>query len=64
MKKDILRFIMALSIIVFYSCTSSRSTVDRSVEGPTAPRNDVQTPAIQGSVFGPVQEFVGSPYEE
>ncbi|MDH3875607.1 MAG: phosphatidylserine/phosphatidylglycerophosphate/cardiolipin synthase family protein [Desulfobacteraceae bacterium] len=64
MKKNILKFIMALSIIVFYSCTSTRSTGDKSVEGPTAPRSDVQAPAIQGSVFGPSQEFVGSPYEE
>jgi cardiolipin synthase C len=64
MKRDILRFIMALSIIFFYSCTSTRSTGEKSVEGPTAPRSDVQTQAIQGSVFGPSQEFLGSPYEE
>jgi len=64
MKKDILRFIMALSIIVFYSCTSTRSTGDKSIEGPTAPKSDMKTPAIQGSVFGPAEEFVGSPYEE
>ncbi|MBW2449793.1 MAG: hypothetical protein JRE92_05135, partial [Deltaproteobacteria bacterium] len=64
MKKYILRFIMAISIIVFYSCTSTRSTGNKSLEGPTAPRSDVQAPAIQGSVFGPALEFVGSPYEE
>ncbi len=64
MKKNIIRFIMALSIIVFYSCASTRSTGDKRIEGPIAPRSDVQAPAIQGSVFGPAQEFVGSPYEE
>ena len=64
MKRNILRFILALSLIILYSCASIRSTGDKSGVGQTAPGSDVQISAIQGTAFGPAQEFVGSPYEE
>jgi putative cardiolipin synthase len=64
MEKNIFRFIFVLFFIIIYACASQQSTGDKRVEGPTAPRSDVSTSAIQGSVFGPAQEFVGSPYEE
>jgi phosphatidylserine/phosphatidylglycerophosphate/cardiolipin synthase-like enzyme len=57
-------FLPALILIVILSCTSSRSTVDKSVDRPTASRSDVLSSAIQGTAFGPTREFVGSPYEE
>lgn len=64
MKRNILRFILALSLIILYSCASTRSTGDKGGAGQTASGSDVQISAIQGTAFGPAQEFVGSPYEE
>jgi len=64
MKRNILRFILALSLIILYSCASTRSTGHKSGIGQTAPGSDVQISAIQGTAFGPAQEFVGSPYEK
>jgi len=64
MKENILRFILALTLIVLLSCASTRSTGDKSEEGTTAPRSAVQASAILGTAFGPAREFVGSPYEE
>jgi len=64
MKRNILRFILALSLILLYSCASNRSTGDKGGAGQTASGSDVQISAIQGTAFGPAQEFVGSPYEE
>jgi len=64
MKKNIFRFIFALFFIITYACVSPQSTGDKRVEGPTAPLSDVSTSAIQGSVFGPAQKFVGSTYME
>ncbi len=55
---------MALSFIVFYACASTRPAEDKRVEESTAPRSTLSTSAIQGSVFGPAQGFVGSPFEE
>jgi len=46
MKVNILRFILALTLIVLLSCASTRSTGDKSEEGPTAPRSAVQASAI------------------
>jgi cardiolipin synthase C len=60
MKKNTLRAILILTFVVFFSCTSTRSTD----QGPTAPRSAVQASAIQGAPFGPAREFVGSPYKE
>ena len=60
MTKNILRFLLALSLVTLFSCASTRSTD----QGPTAPRSAVQASTIQGTPFGPAQEFVGSPYEE
>jgi phosphatidylserine/phosphatidylglycerophosphate/cardiolipin synthase-like enzyme len=64
MKANILRLILALYLIILLSCASTRSTGDKSEEGPTTPRSAVQASAIQGTPFGPAREFVGSPYEE
>jgi len=64
MKKNIFRSIFALFFFILYACASNPSTGDKRVEGPAAPRSHVPTSAIQGSVFGSAQEFVGSPYEE
>jgi len=64
MKQKILRFILSLFLIALLSCASTRSSGDKSEEGQTAHRNDLQTSAIQGTPFGPAQEFIGSPYEE
>jgi len=60
MTKNILRFLLALSLITLFSCASTRSTD----QGPTAPRSAVQASTIQGTAFGPTQEFIGSPYAE
>jgi len=64
MKENILRFLSALTLIILLSCTSIRSTEDKSVEGPAVPQSNVPASAIQGTPFGPAQEFVGSPYKE
>jgi cardiolipin synthase C len=56
--------ILTLFLIILNSCASIRSTGDKSGVGQTAPESDVQITAIQGTAFGPAQEFVGSPYEE
>ncbi len=64
MKQNILRFILLLFLITLLSCASTRSSGDKSEEGQTAHRNDLQASAIQGTPFGPAQDFVGSPYEE
>ena len=60
MTKNILRFLLALSLVTLFSCASTRSTD----QGPTAPRSAVQASTIQGTPFGTAREFVGSPYEE
>jgi len=60
MKKNIFLFILALSFIIHSSCASTRSTGDKKEVGQTVPLSTV----IQGTVFGPEQEFVGSPYKE
>ena len=63
MKKNISRSIFTLFFVSLYACVSNPPTGDKRVEGSVAPQNYVPTSAIQGSVFGPAQEFVGSPYE-
>ena len=64
MKKNILRFILAITPIIILSCASTPSSGDKSAEGKMPPRSAVTTSAIQGTPFGPTREFVGSPYEE
>jgi putative cardiolipin synthase len=64
MKENILRILLALTLIILLSCTSTRSTGDNRIEGPAPPRSDVPASVVQDSVFGPAQEFVGSPYKE
>jgi len=64
MRVNILRFLSALTLIILLSCTSTRSTGDKRVEGPAVPQNNLPASAIQGTPFGPAQEFVGSPYKE
>ena len=53
MKRNILRFILPLSLIILCSCVSTRLTGDK-----------VKISAIQGTAFGSAREFVGSPYGE
>jgi len=60
MKKYVLRFILASTLVILVSCASTQS----GGEGETAPRSDVKTSAIQGTPFGPADQFVGSPYKE
>jgi len=64
MKVNILRFLSALILIILLSCTSTRSTGNKHIEGPAVPQSNVPVSAIQGTPFGPAQEFVGSPYKE
>ena len=59
-----LKIFSTLTLIILLSCTSTRSTGDKRVEGSAVPQDNVPASAIQGSVFGPPQEFVGSPYKE
>jgi len=61
MKENRLRFLLPLTLIMLLSCAS---TGDKSSPGKTAPPSSVQASAIQGTAFGPAQEFIGSPYEE
>jgi hypothetical protein len=49
MKRNILRFILALSLIILYSCISSRLTEDKSGVGQTSSGSDVQISAVQGN---------------
>jgi putative cardiolipin synthase len=60
MKEHILRFLVAFICILILSCASTQSTD----HGSTAPRSAVQASTIQGTAFGPAQEFIGSPYEK
>ncbi len=61
MKKNIL--IIALSIIVLHSCTSAGIKRDSGFEDTSAPSSILKKQVIQGGVFGPEQEFLGSPFE-
>jgi len=61
MKENILRFILALTLVMLFSCAS---TGDKSGAGKTAPGSALQASPIEGTVFGSAREFVGSPYEE
>ena len=60
MKRNSLRSLLVLILAFLLSCASMRSTE----EVPADSRKDAQTSVIQGSPFGPAQEFNGSPYEE
>jgi hypothetical protein len=64
MKVNLLRFLSALTFIILLSCTSTRSTGDKSVKGATAPRNDVKPTAIQGSVTAQKKEKFWPIYNE
>jgi phosphatidylserine/phosphatidylglycerophosphate/cardiolipin synthase-like enzyme len=61
MKKNILRFLVSLTLVMLLSCAS---TGDKSGAGNTAPRSAVQASAIEGTAFDPAREFIGSPYAE
>ena len=63
MKKNILRFNLAIMLFMILSCASTPSIEDKSTEGKTAPRSSVQISAIRGTPFGDPREFVGSPHE-
>jgi putative cardiolipin synthase len=60
MKKYVLPFILASTLVILVSCASIR----QGGEEKTAPRSDVQTSVIQGTPFGAAEEFAGSPYKE
>jgi len=64
MKKNVLRFIVALTFTLSLSCASTRSSGDKSAEERMAPQSHVQPSALQGTPFGPNEEFMGSPNEE
>jgi phosphatidylserine/phosphatidylglycerophosphate/cardiolipin synthase-like enzyme len=64
MRKDILRFILAVACTFFVACVSARTSGDRTGEGAAPPSSNVPVSAIQGTPFGPAREFAGSPYEE
>ena len=64
MKLNALRCAPVLALIMFLSCSSARSTADKSLEGAAPPRSRVSISAIHGTAFGPAREFAGSPYEE
>jgi len=64
MKVNILQFFSALTLIALFSCTSSRSTGDKRLEGSIAPQSDVPIWYTQDTAFGHAREFVGSPLEE
>ena len=63
-RRNIVRFILALSLGVLSACAPTRSIWDKNGAGQTIPRSDMKLSAIQGTPFGPAHEFVGSPYEE
>ncbi|HBX42372.1 MAG TPA: hypothetical protein DEH27_00490 [Deltaproteobacteria bacterium] len=60
MKVDMLRWLLAISLVLMVSCASTRKAADKE----PAPQAEVQTVALPGSPFGPAREFVGSPIEE
>jgi putative cardiolipin synthase len=64
MKKYVLRFILTSALVILVSCASTRSSGNKAGEGGAPPISKVPASAIQGSPFGPPQEFIGSPYEE
>ena len=62
--KNLLGFIAALSVIIPISCASNRLNEDNAGARTQASRSNPQTAAVQGTPFGPAEEFIGSPYEE
>jgi putative cardiolipin synthase len=61
MKKNIFNFQLVLFLMVFISCAT---TGDNNKGEKTAPQSDVSAAAIQGTPFGPAEEFAGSPKAE
>ncbi|MEN8760490.1 MAG: phosphatidylserine/phosphatidylglycerophosphate/cardiolipin synthase family protein [Desulfobacterales bacterium] len=64
MRENILRFLLTIALILILSCASTRSSGNKAGEGGAPPSSKVPASAIQGSPFGPNQEFIGSPYKE
>ena len=64
MKKNIFRFLVAITLLYLPSCAATRSGGDKRAEVGTAPRSGMETTAVRGTPFGPAGEFIGSPYEE
>jgi putative cardiolipin synthase len=58
MKRNILRIILAFFFIFLCFCSPTRPIWDKT------PGIDVQSSVIQGTLFGPAREFIGSPYEK
>lgn len=61
MRKKITKFQLVLFLLVLISCAS---TGDKNKGEKTAPQSEVSAAAIQGTPFGPAEEFIGSPKEE
>lgn len=64
MKANILRWFLAIPLVIMISCASTRPTGDKGVEGSAVPQREVETTVLPGTPFGPSREFVGSPIEE
>ena len=64
MKENILRFLLAITCTILFSCASTRSSGSKAGELGAPPPSKVPASAIQGTPFGSADEFVGSPYEE
>jgi len=61
MKNAITRIIPFIALLTLISCAS---TGDKNAAEGTAPQSQAQAATIQGTPFGPAEEFVGSPEEE
>jgi len=64
MRENILRFLLAIAFILILSCASTRSSRNKAGEEEAPPISKVPVSAIQGTPFGPTQEFIGSLYKE
>lgn len=64
MTEKTVRYIVALTLVIALSCASNRSSEDPTGVTRQAPQSDFQAASIQGTPFGPAEEFIGSPYED
>ncbi len=63
MSKTTLRILLPIVCAFLLSCASLRSSGKTAGEGNAPPPSKVPASAIQGTPFGPADEFAGSPYE-
>jgi cardiolipin synthase C len=64
MSKSTLRILLPIACAFLLSCASPRSIGNTAGEGKAPPPSKVPASVIQGTPFGPADEFAGSPYEE